>query len=162
VVGASEGDEPQPITLGDIAAIEVVQTEASGVARTNGEPSIALDVYMAQGANTVDTAGAVREQLADIEAQLAGTESDVEVTILLDQSVYIEHSLDALVREAGFGAIFAVVVILVFLLSVRSTIVTAISIPLSMLVTFILLWWQGISLNIMTLGGLAVAVGRVV
>ncbi len=162
VVGASQGDAPQPITLGDIAEIEVVQTEASGVARTNGEPSIALDVYMAQGANTVDTAEAVRSQLEDIEAQLAGTDSDVEVTVLLDQSIYIEESIDALVREASFGAIFAVIVILVFLLSVRSTIVTAISIPLSMLVTFILLWWQGISLNIMTLGGLAVAVGRVV
>jgi hydrophobic/amphiphilic exporter-1 (mainly G- bacteria), HAE1 family len=162
VVGASQGDDPQPITLGDIAEIEIVQTEASGVARTNGEPSIALDVYMAQGANTVDTAEAVREQLEDIEGQLAGTESDVDVTVLLDQSIYIEESIDALIREASFGAIFAVIAILVFLLSVRSTLVTAISIPLSMLVTFTLLWWQGISLNIMTLGGLAVAVGRVV
>lgn len=162
LVGATPGDEPQPITLGDIAEIEVVQTEASGVARTNGEPSIALDVFMAQGANTVDTAEAVREQLEEIEERLAGTGSEVETTILLDQSIYIEESIDALVREASFGAIFAVVAILVFLLSVRSTLVTAISIPLSMLVTFVLLWWQGISLNIMTLGGLAVAVGRVV
>jgi HAE1 family hydrophobic/amphiphilic exporter-1 len=164
LVGASqtEDGQPQPITLGDIAEIEIVQTEASGVARTNGEPSIALDVYMAQGANTVDTAEAVREQLDEIESQLAGSDSEVETTILLDQSVYIEESIDALVREASFGAIFAVLVILVFLLSVRSTIVAGISIPLSMLVTFILLWWQGISLNIMTLGGLAVAVGRVV
>jgi len=164
LVGASQTDDgqPQPITLGDIAEIEVVQSEASGVARTNGEPSIALDIYMAQGANTVDTAAAVHEQLEEIEAQLAGTESDVDVTVLLDQSIYIEESIDALVREASFGAIFAVLVILVFLLSVRSTLVAGISIPLSMLVTFILLWWQGISLNIMTLGGLAVAVGRVV
>ncbi len=162
VVGATPGDAPRPVTLGDVAEIEVVQTEASGIARTNGEPSVAIDVYMAQGANTVETAEAVREQLDEIESQLAGTDSDVTVTLLLDQSVYIEDSIDALVREAGFGAIFAVIVILVFLLSVRSTLVTAVSIPLSMLVTFILLWWQGISLNIMTLGGLAVAVGRVV
>jgi HAE1 family hydrophobic/amphiphilic exporter-1 len=162
IVGATPGDEPRPVTLGDVAEIAIVQTEASGVARTNGEPSVAIDVSMAQGANTVDTAEAVRAQLDEIEGQLAGTDSDVTVTVLMDQSVYIEHSIDALVREAGFGAIFAVVVILVFLLSVRSTLVTAISIPLSMLVTFILLWWQGISLNIMTLGGLAVAVGRVV
>lgn len=162
IVGSSPGDSPEPITLGEVAGIEIVQTEASGIARTNGEPSIALDVYMAQGANTVDTADAVKSQLNEIEEDLAGTESDVTVTVLQDQSIYIEDSISALVREAGFGAIFAVLVILVFLLSVRSTIVTAISIPLSMLITFILLWWQGISLNIMTLGGLAVAVGRVV
>jgi HAE1 family hydrophobic/amphiphilic exporter-1 len=162
VVGASQGDAPQPVTLGDVAAVEVVQTEASGLARTNGEPSIALDVYLTQGANTVDTAEAVRAQLEDVEERIAGTESAVSVSVLTDQSVYIEESIDALVREASFGAIFAVVVILVFLLSVRSTIVTAISIPLSMLVTFVALWQQGISLNIMTLGGLAVAVGRVV
>lgn len=162
VVGTTTGDLPEPVTPGDVAEIEIVQTEASGLARTNGEPSIALDVYLAQGANTVDSADAVQEQLEEIEAQLAGTDSDVTVTVLQDQSIYIEESIDALVREAGFGAIFAVVVILIFLLSVRSTIVTAISIPLSMLVTFILLWQQGISLNIMTLGGLAVAIGRVV
>lgn len=162
VVGATPGDSPQPVPLGSVAGIEIVQTEASGVARTNGEPSVALDIYMSQGANTVDTAEAAREQLADLEAQLAASGSVVEVTVLTDQSVYIEESIDALVREAAFGAIFAILVILVFLFSVRSTIVTAISIPLSMLVTFILLWQQGISLNIMTLGGLAVAVGRVV
>lgn len=164
VVGATrpESGQPEPITLGDVAEVQIVQTQASGIARTNGEPSIALDVYMAQGANTVDTASAVKDQLEEIEALLAGTESDVTVTVLQDQSIYIEQSIGALVREASFGAVFAVLVILVFLLSVRSTIVTAISIPLSMLVTFLLLWWQGISLNIMTLGGLAVAVGRVV
>ena len=162
VVGATTGGSPEPVTLGDVASIEIVQSEASGVARTNGEPSVALDIYMSQGANTVDTAEAARRQLEEIETQLASTGSAIDVIVLTDQSVYIEESIDALVSEAMFGAIFAILVILVFLFSVRSTIVTAISIPLSMLVTFILLWWQGISLNIMTLGGLAVAVGRVV
>jgi HAE1 family hydrophobic/amphiphilic exporter-1 len=132
------------------------------VALTDGKPSVALDVYMAQGANTVDTAHAVKDVIADIEERLAGTGTQVTVTTLSDQSIYIEDSIDALVKEAVLGAVFAIVVILAFLLSVRTTLVTAISIPLSMLVAFILLFWQGISLNIMTLGGLAVAVGRVV
>src|SRR5690606_34905788 len=90
----------------------------------------------------------------------AGT--DITPVIVQDQSHYIQESIDGLVREALLAAGFAVVVIFGFLLSARSTLVTAISIPLSMLVAFILLWWQGITLNIMTLGGLAVAVGRVV
>lgn len=162
IVGTSTGDSPQPVTLGDVAAIEIVQREVSGIARTNGEPSVSLDIYMSQGANTVDTAESARKQIEEIEAQLANSGSDLEVIVLTDQSVYIEESIGSLVREATFGAVFAVLVILVFLFSVRSTIVTAVSIPLSMLITFILLWQQGISLNIMTLGGLAVAVGRVV
>ncbi len=132
------------------------------MARTNGLPSIALDIYMSQGANTVETAEHVRAALDDITSRLEGTDTEIEVTTILDQSVFIEDSIDSLVREASLGAIFAIVVILVFLLSVRSTLVTAISIPMSVLIAFLLLWWQGISLNIMTLGGLAVAIGRVV
>lgn len=150
------------LTLGDIAKVEIVPTQASGIARTNGSPSIALDVYMNQGANTVETAAEVRSTLDDLTAQLETNGTDIEVTTLLDQSIFIEDSIDSLVQEASLGAIFAILVIFGFLLSVRSTLVTAISIPMSMLIAFILLWWQGISLNIMSLGGLAVAIGRVV
>ena len=164
LVGTSKGasNQPQPVTLGSIARIQVQPAATSGIARTNGKPSIAVNVYMSQGANTVNTAKSVRSQLDSIKSDLAATGTNIETTTLLDQSIYIQSSIDSLVREAVLGAIFAILVILVFLLSVRSTLVTAISIPTSMLITFILLWWQGISLNIMTLGGLAVAVGRVV
>lgn len=155
-------DGANPVTLGDIATVQVAPGESSGVARTNGLPSIAVDVYMSQGANTVETAEHVRNALDDITARLDASGTEIDVTTILDQSVFIEDSIDSLVREAALGAIFAIVVILVFLLSVRSTLVTAISIPMSVLIAFLLLWWQGISLNIMTLGGLAVAIGRVV
>ncbi|MGN6485805.1 MAG: efflux RND transporter permease subunit, partial [Thermomicrobiales bacterium] len=162
VVGVTPGSDPKPVTLGEIAKVDVVAADTSGVARTNGAESIAINVYMSQGANTVDTASAVRDQLKQVESDLDASGTKVNVTTLLDQSEYIQSSIDSLVREALLGAIFAIIVILVFLLSVRSTLVTAISIPTSMLITFVILWWQGISLNIMTLGGLAVAVGRVV
>jgi HAE1 family hydrophobic/amphiphilic exporter-1 len=130
-----------PVTLGEVAEISTVNAPSTGVALTNGKPSIALDVYMAQGANTVDTAHSVKDQLEDIEERVAGSGVQVTVTTLSDQSTYIEDSIDTLVREAVLGAIFAVLIILVFLLSVRTTLVTAISIPLSMLVAFILLYW---------------------
>jgi len=162
VVGVTPGADPKPVTLGEIATVDVVAADTSGVARTNGSPSVAVNVYMSQGANTVNTAAAVRDQLKEVEADLTASGANVTVTTLLDQSEFIQSSIDSLVREALLGAVFAILVILVFLLSVRSTLVTAISIPTSMLITFIILWWQGISLNIMTLGGLAVAVGRVV
>lgn len=159
LIGASG---TSPITLGDVASIDIVPAQSSGVARTNGQPSVALNVYMSQGANTVETAASARDKLADITSRLEHNGTEVEVTTLLDQSIFIQDSIDSLVSEAALGAVFAIIVILAFLLSVRSTLVTAISIPMSMLIAFILLWWQGISLNIMTLGGLAVAVGRVV
>jgi HAE1 family hydrophobic/amphiphilic exporter-1 len=160
VVGA--GADGAPITLGQIATVEVAAGGAPGIARTNGEPSVALDVYLNQGANTVDTAEGVRDELETIKADLAASGVNVETTVIEDQSVYIQESIDGLIREAGLGAIFAVIVIFAFLLSFRSTIVTAVSIPLSVLLAFIVLWTQGITLNIMTLGALAVAVGRVV
>ncbi len=79
-----------------------------------------------------------------------------------DLSDFIEESTDGLVREGGLGALFAILTIFLFLFSIRSTIVAAISIPLSILTALVIMQLTGISLNIMTLGGLAVAVGRVV
>ena len=79
-----------------------------------------------------------------------------------DLSDFIKESTDGLIREGGLGALFAVLTIFLFLLSLRSTLVAAISIPLSILTALVVMQIAGISLNIMTLGGLAVAVGRVV
>ena len=165
VVGStkpSTGSQGQPVTLADVANVDITSGSSSGITRTNGEPSVAIDVYMNQGANTVDTATAVRDKIDAVTSQLSASGVDVTPVVIQDQSEYIQHSINDLVREALLGAGFAVIVIFGFLLSVRSTAVTAVSIPMSMLVAFILLWSQGITLNIMTLGGLAVAVGRVV
>jgi HAE1 family hydrophobic/amphiphilic exporter-1 len=160
--GGTNGTAPTPITLGDVADVSIQPAGSSGLARTNGEPSISIAVYMNQGANTVDTARGVRKALAGVNADIATTDGQIKTTTVLDQSTFIQDSISSLEQEAIRGAIFAIIVIFVFLLSVRSTLVTAISIPLSMLVAFIILWTQGISLNIMTLGALAVAVGRVI
>ncbi len=166
VVGASKsnggGSQPKPVTLGDVANVAITAGAAPGITRTNGQPSVALDVYMNQGANTVNTASGVRNKVDSVTAQLKASGVDVTPVVIQDQSQYIQHSINDLVREALLGAGFAIIVIFGFLLSVRSTAVTAVSIPMSMLVAFILLWAEGITLNIMTLGGLAVAIGRVV
>ena len=151
-----------PVTLGDVATVAIAPGVAPGISRTNGQPSVAIDVYLNQGANTVDTAALVRTKLASLNQGLHAGGVNVNTVVVQDQSQFIQDSINGLVREALLGAGFAILVIFGFLLSARSTLVTAISIPLSMLVAFILLWWQGITLNIMTLGGLAVAVGRVV
>ena len=84
------------------------------------------------------------------------------ITTVSDLSTFIEESQDGLLREGGLGALFAILTIFLFLRSLRSTLVAAMSIPLSILTALVVMQLTGISLNIMTLGGLAVAVGRVV
>jgi HAE1 family hydrophobic/amphiphilic exporter-1 len=148
-----------PITLGSLGSIDLEQVATTGYSRTNGEPAIALSVSKASGGNTVAVADAVEAALAEAQASLG---AQVRIETVFDGSSFIKESRDGLLKEGGLGALFAVLVIFLFLLNLRSTIVAAVSIPLSLLAALALMLVAGISVNIMTLGGLAVAVGRVV
>src|SRR6187399_524225 len=150
---------PEPITLGDLGTVEIDAIATTGFGRTNGKPSLSLTVSKTSAANTVDVAEAVQAKLAEIGERHA---DELTITTVSDLSTFIIESRDGLVREGGLGALFAILTIFAFLLSVRSTIVAAISIPLSILTALVVMQITGITLNIMTLGGLAVAVGRVV
>jgi HAE1 family hydrophobic/amphiphilic exporter-1 len=150
---------PAPITIGDLGTVETVDVATTGYARTDGNPSLTLSVTKTSDANTVLVAEEVQATLDEIAARHA---DDITVTTVSDLSDFIKESTDGLIREGGLGALFAVLTIFLFLWSVRSTIVAAISIPLSILTALVIMQITGISLNIMTLGGLAVAVGRVV
>ncbi len=150
---------PVPVRLGDIATIETVEVQPTGYSRTNGAPSITLSVTKTSGGNTVQVADDVTATIDELRATYAG---ELELTILIDTSDFIKESRDGLLNEGGLGAIFAVLVIFLFLLSVRSTLVAAVSIPLSLVAALALMLVSDISVNIMTRGGLAVAVGRVV
>ncbi|MBI2912373.1 MAG: efflux RND transporter permease subunit [Chloroflexi bacterium] len=145
--------------LGDFARVDLLPSPTAAIARTNGQSSLALGVFKAKEANTVRVANEVERTLDRLQGELP---ENVHAAILFDQSTLIEQSIDSLVREGVLGAAFAVAIILLFLLSVRATLVTAVSIPLSMLAAIAVLNWQGVTLNIMTLGGLTIAVGRVV
>jgi HAE1 family hydrophobic/amphiphilic exporter-1 len=150
---------PTPITLGEIATVEEAGVATTGYARTNGNPSLTLTVTKTSAANTVKVAEEVEAQLDEFEAQHADI---LAIATVSDLSTFIEESQDGLVREGGLGALFAILTIFLFLGSIRSTLVAAVSIPLSVLTALVVMQLTGISLNIMTLGGLAVAVGRVV
>jgi hydrophobic/amphiphilic exporter-1 (mainly G- bacteria), HAE1 family len=150
---------PTPVTIGDIGEVEILSQATTGYGRTNGQPSVTISVSKTSTANTVTVAQDVQAKLDEIEARHPG---EIEVQTVADQSVFILESTEGLVREGGLGAIFAVLTIFLFLLNVRSTLVAAVSIPLSIVAALVLMQVAGITLNIMTLGGLAVAVGRVV
>ena len=132
----------------------------TGYARTNGQPALTLTVTKTSTANTVRSPTAVEATPRRDRGRATRTRSDRHDR--QDLSSFIVESQDGLLREGGLGALFAILTIFLFLFSLRSTLVAAISIPLSVLTALVLMQVAGITLNIMTLGGLAVAVGRVV
>ena len=147
------------VELSELATVELADDTATSVTRTNGEETLAVSVTKKPDGDTVGISQAVNAELPDLAAQLGAAAT---FTTVFDQAPFIEQSIHDLTVEGLLGLGFAVVVILIFLLSVRSTLVTAISIPLSLLVTFIGLRVGGYSLNVLTLGALTISIGRVV
>lgn len=150
---------PAQVSLGDVATVELALEEPTSFSRADGETSIGIAVTKTADGNTVDVSHAIEDLVPDLEAALG---QDGAITVVFDQAPFIEQSIEDLTTEGLLGLGFAVLVILVFLLSVRLTLVTAVSIPLSLLIALIGLNVGGYSLNILTLGALTVAVGRVV
>ena len=147
-----------PQTIGDVATVEQNQDPITTISRVNGEPALTIAVTKLPAANTVDVSRGVLAVLPELEDSLGGA----TFTVVFDQAPYIQESIDTLAKEGLLGLFFAVLVILVFLMSVRATLVTAISIPTSVLITFIGIQAFGYSLNILTLGALTISIGRVV
>jgi multidrug efflux pump subunit AcrB len=155
----AQGTKGKPVRLGDIATVE--QTEASRVSltRTNGRPSLAVLATMDNNGSAVAISEAVQDKLPGLRADLG---AGAELTVVSDQGPAVSKSISGLTTEGALGLVFAVIVILVFLASLRSTLVTAVSIPLSVVLALIVLWTRDLSLNMLTLGALTIAIGRVV
>ncbi|OWA05844.1 hydrogenase expression protein [Streptomyces sp. CS227] len=153
------GKAPAPVRLGSVAEVEQQQATATSLTRTNGEPSLAVVVTMDRDGSAVAISDAVAEKLPELRADLGGSS---ELTVVSDQGPAVAKSIEGLTTEGALGLVFAVVIILIFLASVRSTLVTAVSIPLSVVLALIVLWTRDLSLNMLTLGALTIAIGRVV
>lgn len=147
-----------PVRMSDIARIEDSYQELTRLIRTNGKHGVVLRVQKTPGSNTVDVVDQINKELPN----LRDIPQSVKVSTSFDQSEYIRNSISGLMREGGLGAILAVLVIIIFLRNSRSTLIIFVAIPLSILVTFIFFRFTNTSLNIMTLGGLALGVGRLV
>ncbi|MEU0143191.1 efflux RND transporter permease subunit [Streptomyces albidoflavus] len=153
------GKAPAPVRLGSVAKVEQQQATATSLTRTNGEPSLAVVVTMDRDGSAVAISDAVAEKLPELRSDLGGSS---ELTVVSDQGPAVAKSIEGLTTEGALGLVFAVVIILIFLASVRSTLVTAVSIPLSVVLALIVLWTRDLSLNMLTLGALTIAIGRVV
>ncbi|MFD5553046.1 efflux RND transporter permease subunit [Streptomyces sp. NPDC127068] len=149
----------KPVRLADIATVKQEPAKADSLTRTNGERSLAIVVTMDQDGSSVAISEAVEDALADLRADLGAGAS---LAVVTDQGPAVSKAIDGLTTEGALGLLFAVIVILVFLASIRSTLVTAVSIPLSIVLALIVLWSRDLSLNMLTLGALTIAIGRVV
>ena len=155
--GAPSATKPANERLGDIAKVKLADEKTTTITRTNGAETLSLTVTKTPEADTVKVSQAVRDAVAQLSTQV-----DAKFTVVFDQAPSITDSIHDLTVEGLLGLLFAVLVILVFLMSLRSTLVTAISIPLSLLATFIGIAAFGFSLNMLTLGALTISIGRVV
>ncbi|MFF2018030.1 efflux RND transporter permease subunit [Paenibacillus sp. NPDC058177] len=155
--GAALGAGLPTVKLGELADIEVVGRSES-ISRTNGKESIGIQIVKANDANTVEVVNNVKKKTEELKEQFKG----LDLTVLLDQGKPIEDSVSTMLSKAAFGALFAVIIILIFLRNIRSTIISIISIPLSLLIAVLCLRQMDITLNMMTLGAMTVAIGRVV
>ncbi|MGG0669892.1 efflux RND transporter permease subunit [Lederbergia citrisecunda] len=156
-VTPSEANPSPFVKLGDIATVEKVG-KVQSVSRTNGENAIAIQIVKGQRANTVDVVNEVKKLIKDEEKAIDGLVVDVS----LDQGEPIEKSVSTMVEKALFGGLIAVLIILLFLRDFKSTIISIVSIPVSVFMALLLLNWLDITLNIMTLGAITVAIGRVI
>lgn len=147
------------LSIDDVADVSYVTEPVTQITRVNGKDALSVSITKTQDGNTVAISNAVTEKIDELAKQLG---TGVTVSTIFDQAPYVEQSLKDLTTEGMLGLIFAVLTILVFLMSVRPTLVTAISIPTSLLVTFIGLSIFGYSLNLFTLSALTIAIGRVV
>jgi hydrophobe/amphiphile efflux-1 (HAE1) family protein len=151
-------DGAAPVRLSDVAIVEDGTADQSEIVRINGHRGVYLRVLKQPGANTIAVVDAVRKAMPS----LLGVPANVRLAISFDQSSYIRAAVSALEHEAVWGGLLAILVILIFLVSLRATGIIAVAIPLSIMATFGLLYFTGQTLNVFTLGGLALGVGRLV
>lgn len=146
------------VRLRDVAEVEDSWQRVTRIVRVNGEPGVRLSVSKQSGTNTVEVAQRVLAELERINQDIP----QVRIAPIVDTSKYIQRSITNVASATMYGGFFAVLVLLVFLRHVRSTLIVAAAIPISIVATFMLIYFGGFTLNLMTLGGLALGVGMLV
>ena len=157
--GGSGGAGASPVRLKDVAQVYQGYKEREAVIRSGGREAVELAVYKEGDANTVATADALEARLAEIRTRLP---ADIEMTPVEDQSRFIRHAIADVKLDAVIGGLLSILVIFLFLRDGWSTFVISLSLPISIIATFFFMGQLGLSLNVMSLGGLALATGLVV
>ncbi|SHK34609.1 efflux RND transporter permease subunit [Paramaledivibacter caminithermalis] len=146
------------VYLSDIADVNMNYKEVESIVKTNGKNSINISIQKQSGTNTVKVADRVNQELEKLKNEFP----DIEINVVMDQSEFIKQSIDNVIKNAIVGAVLAIFILYLFLRNVRTTFIIGTAIPISIIATFILIYFYGITLNMMTLGGLALGVGMLV
>ncbi|MFF2912502.1 efflux RND transporter permease subunit [Paenibacillus sp. NPDC057934] len=153
--GGQVATTPAAIKLSDIATV-TSSAQVDEITRYNGEPSFVLEVVKTQDANTADVGDAVQSLLDSYKSD------HIEAHVISNQGEEIKESVNSLIREGLYGALFCIIIIFLFLRNVRATLISILSLPISIFATIAVMNQMGYTLNIMTLGGIAVSIGRIV
>ena len=157
--GGSAAGGTQALRLRDVAEVRQGYKEREAIIRIDGREAVELAIYKEGDANTVATADALEAKLAEIREQLP---ADIELTVIEDQSTFIRNAISDVKFDAVIGGLLSILIIFLFLRDAWSTFVISLSLPVSIIATFFFMDQLGLSLNVMSLGGLALATGLVV
>lgn len=147
-----------PIKLSDVAEVKVVNNADETYAKINGKPGVMLSIQKQTGYSTGDVSHRVQNKLEELKKE----HKDIKVVNLMDQGIYIDMIVDSVLDNLIYGAILAILILLVFLKSIRPTFVIACSIPISIMAAIVAMYFSGVTLNIISLSGLALGVGMLV
>ncbi|NKB66016.1 MAG: MMPL family transporter [Candidatus Latescibacteria bacterium] len=150
------------IKLNDIGTVQRSFKERDIVTRINGREGVEIAIFKEGDANTVQVSQAVRQKLESVGDEYRDLLGDSEMEVVVDQAIFIQEAVDEVLSTAVIGGVLAIVVLFLFLRNVKSTTIIGLSIPISVVATFFLMFATDVSLNIMSLGGLALGVGMLV
>lgn len=159
VVAASQG---AIIRLADVARVARGHKEREIITRIDAREAVEVAIYKEGGTNTVTVSDAVRASLGDLEERMAAIDPALDITVVTDQARYIRQSIREVLETALYGGILAILILFMFLRAWKTTLIIGIAIPLSVAATFFLMFAFGISLNVMSLGGLTLGIGLLV
>jgi HAE1 family hydrophobic/amphiphilic exporter-1 len=145
------------IRVQDVAEVAITNEELTSISKVNGESAVSISVQKQSGTNTVAVASEINKVLGEI-----GQNTGYDIKVVVDQSKFIIKAIDRVSSSAIVGGLLAVFVLFIFLRSFRSTIIIALSMPISIIATGILIYFNGITLNMMTLGGITLGIGMLV
>ena len=146
------------VRLKDIAEVTFSHKDLAAITRTNGQQSITIAIQKQSGTNTVQVCGDIRAAIEELKEVYPNLTFDM----VMDQSVYIRQSINTIGNEALLAGLLAIIVLFIFFHNIRTTLITATAIPIALMATFAALYFSGITINMMTLGGLSLAMGRLV
>jgi hydrophobic/amphiphilic exporter-1 (mainly G- bacteria), HAE1 family len=154
--------EGAAVKLSDVGRVTRGYVERDVVTRINGREGVEIAVFKEGDANTVSVSATVRERLEEFQTRFGDLLGDAQVEIVVDQATFIKQSVEEVLSTALIGGVLAIVILFLFLRDLKSTTIIGLSIPISVIATFFLMFTSDVSLNIMSLGGLALGIGMLV